>query len=95
MSNQTDATNLLVDELIIYKETTGYDASRINGNKKIHNRIIQKMVRSGIIDSNKHEKSFVQQKHQQKSIYASYIVHYTKNQLTLNGMVKITASINS
>ena len=36
-------------------ETTGSDASRINGNNERHNISIHNMVISGLIDSNQHE----------------------------------------
>ena len=53
LENSTDATNLLVYELIIATETTSGDASRINGNNERHNIRIHTMFRSNIITSNK------------------------------------------
>ena len=76
MSNSLDVTNLLVDELKIYMETTGGDASWLNGMNKIHNRTIHNMVISGLIDSNKYAKNcVVQQRHQHKSIDVNFTVH--------------------
>ena len=37
-------------------ETTGGDASWLNGENKEHNRNIQNMVISGLLDSNQHIK---------------------------------------
>ena len=51
----TDATNLLVYEFIIAMETSGGDASWINGNNELHNRSIHNMVIVGLIDINKYE----------------------------------------
>ena len=87
LENSTDVTKLLVDELSITMETTGCDASWLNVNNERHNRIIYTMVRTGLIDSDRHEKNgSVQQKHKKKSIYAISIVHYTTPHLTLYGM---------
>ena len=38
-----------------YIETTGGDASFLNGKNEGHNRIINNMVRSGLLESNQHE----------------------------------------
>ena len=43
---------ILVDEFRIAMETTVGDASWINGNNEIHNRIIHSLVREGLLDSN-------------------------------------------
>ena len=54
------------------------------------------MIKAGRIDSNQHEKNgAMQHKHQHKYINASSTVNYTTPNLTLNGMAKITASVNS
>ena len=64
LSNSTDVTNLLINEFKISMETTGGDAFWINGKNEIHNKSIHNMVRSGLIDSNQHEKNgTVQQRH--------------------------------
>ena len=78
-------------------ENTGSDASWLNGNNSIHNRIIHSMVRSGLLDSNQREKkhSALQQIHHQKFIDTNYTVHYTITHLIWHGMVKIPSSINS
>ena len=47
------------------------------------------MVIAGLLESNQHEKNaYVHQKHQQESIDAISIAHYTTPHLTLHGMVK-------
>ena len=57
-------------------ETTGGDASWLNGKNKRQKISIHNMVISGIIDTNQHEKNGpVPQKHHQKSIDARYIVN--------------------
>ena len=53
-TNSTDVTHLLVDEFKISIETTGGDASRINGKNERHNISIQIMIREGLLDSNQH-----------------------------------------
>ena len=53
------------------------------------------MVISGLIDSNQHTKKSVDQKHQQKSIYAISIVHSTTHNLTLHGMARYPTSMKS
>ena len=45
LSNSTEVTNLLVDELKISMDTTCGDASWINGKNEIHNRSIHNMVK--------------------------------------------------
>ena len=56
-------------------ENTGSDASWLNGKNERHNRSIHNMVRSGLLDSNQHEKNgAVQQINQQRYIYAKYTV---------------------
>ena len=55
LANSTDVTNLLVDDFNISMETTGGDASWINGNNGRHNRSIHNMVRSSLLDINNHE----------------------------------------
>ena len=55
LANSIDVTNLLIDKLKIFMETTGGDESWINGKNKRHNRSIHNMVRAGILDSNQHE----------------------------------------
>ena len=54
LENSTDDTNLLIEEFKISMETTGGDASWINGNNKRHNRNIHNMVIAVNIDSNQH-----------------------------------------
>ena len=54
-ANSTDVTNLLVDELKISMETTGGDASWLNGNNKRHNRSIHNMVRAALLYIHQHE----------------------------------------
>ena len=69
LASSTDVTNLLVDEFKIFMETTGGDASWINGNNERHNRSIHNMKRAGLPDSNQHEiNGAVQQKNKQRSI---------------------------
>ena len=53
-TNSTDVTHLLVDEFKISIETTGGDASRINGKNERHNISIHIMIREGLLDSNQH-----------------------------------------
>ena len=52
MENSTDVTNFLLDDFSITTETNGGDASCINGRNERNNKIIHKMVRSGILDMN-------------------------------------------
>ena len=67
--NSTYVTNLIVYDFNIYMETTGGDVSWINKKNERNNIIIHNMVRSGLIDSNKHEKNgAVQQRHNKKYI---------------------------
>ena len=54
LENSTDDTNLLIEEFKISMETTGGDASWINGNNKRHNRNIHNMVIAVNINSNQH-----------------------------------------
>ena len=54
IDKSADITNLLVDKFRNSMENTDVDASWINGNNERHNRIIHKMVRTGIFDSNQH-----------------------------------------
>ena len=51
----TDVTNLLVDEIKISMETTGGDASWLNGNNLRHNRSIHNIVKAGLLDINYNE----------------------------------------
>ena len=55
LSNSTDVTRLLVDDFIIYIETTTVDALCLNVNNERNNRSIHNMVIAGLIGSNKHE----------------------------------------
>ena len=55
LSNSIDFTNLLVDDFSISMKKNVVDASCINRNNEINNRIIHNMVRAGLIDSNQHE----------------------------------------
>ena len=52
--NLTYVTNLLVEESKTFIESIGGDASWINGNIERHNITINNMVRSVLLDSNKH-----------------------------------------
>ena len=54
LENLVDVTNLIVDEFNTSRENTGSNASWINGNNEGHNRSINNMVISGLIDSNQH-----------------------------------------
>ena len=54
-SNSTDVTNLIVDEINIYMETNGGDASWLNGKNEQHNRRIYNISRAGLLYSNQHE----------------------------------------
>ena len=75
LENSTDIINLLVDEFKTDMETTGVDASWLNGKDEIHNISIHNMVISGLLDSNQHEKNGdAHQRHQQRFIYAEYAV---------------------
>ena len=58
LENSTDVTNLIVDELKISMETTGDDASWLNGNNEIHTRSIHNMLRTGLLESNHNEKKW-------------------------------------
>ena len=51
-------TNLFVNCFRIAMETTGCDASWINGNNEQHNRNNHNIVIAGLIGSNQHEKCF-------------------------------------
>ena len=76
-------------------ETTGGDAFWLNGKNERHNRSIQNMVRSRLLDSNQHEKNgAVQKKYQKNFIYVEYTVVYTISHLTLHSMEQIPASMN-
>ena len=76
METSTDFSNLLVDFFRIATGNTVDYTSWLYRKNDRHNIIIQKMVRAGLLDSNQHEKNdAVQQKHQQKSIYSSFIVN--------------------
>ena len=57
LSKSVDVTSLLVDELRIFIETTGGDASWLNVNNEQHNRIIYKILREILLDSTQHEKN--------------------------------------
>ena len=54
LENSTDVTNSIIEESKISMETTGGDASRINGHNKRHNRSIHIMIRKDLIESNQH-----------------------------------------
>ena len=57
-------------------ETTSGYASWVNGNNKTHNRNIHKMVKSGLLGINQHEKNCgAKQRHQKNSIDANLTVH--------------------
>ena len=58
LENSTDVINLLVDEFKKYMETTGDDASCLNGKNERHNRITNNMVRPVRLDSNKRLKKW-------------------------------------
>ena len=58
MDKSIDVTNLLIEEFKISMETTGGDASWMNGKNKIHNKSIHKMVKSGLLDKNQHAKKW-------------------------------------
>ena len=55
LETSKDITNILVDELRIYTENTGGEASCLNRKNERHNRIIKNMVRAGLLDINQHE----------------------------------------
>ena len=75
-SNSTHFTNLVVDGISIAIENTGDDESWIYGNNERHNKIINNMVRSVLLDNNQHEKKgVVQQKHKLKYIDSNYAVN--------------------
>ena len=57
LEKSIDVKNLRIEEFKISMETTGGDASWINGKNERHNRSIHNMVRSGLLDSNQHEKN--------------------------------------
>ena len=57
LEKSTYVTNLLFYDFRITMETTGGDASWLNGNNERHNRIIHNVVREGLIYSNKHKKN--------------------------------------
>ena len=54
LEKSTDVINLIVDDFNIFMETTGDDASWLNGKNEIHNRRNNNMVREGLLDINKH-----------------------------------------
>ena len=58
LANSTDVTNLLVDYFRTVMETTGGDASWLNGKNEWHNRIILNMVISGLLDRNQQGKKW-------------------------------------
>ena len=51
LEKSTDTTNLIVDDFKISMETTGGDASWINGNNERDNIIINNMIISVLLDS--------------------------------------------
>ena len=55
LEKPSDVTDILVDKFNIALDTTGGDASWLNGKNKLHNRIIYKMVISCLIVSNQNE----------------------------------------
>ena len=74
--NSTDFTNLIVDEFNTSMENTCSDASWINIKNEIQNISIHNMVRTVLIDINRHEKNGdVQHRHNQKFIDANSTVH--------------------
>ena len=76
MEKSTDVTNLLIEEFNISMETTVGGASWINGKNERHNISIQNMVRADLLEINQHKKAVaMQQRHQQKSIYANSTVY--------------------
>ena len=77
-------------------ETTGGDASWLNGKNEIHNRSIHNMVREALLDSDQHENKWFCAA-EISSNFHRCIIHSAleKYHLTLHGMVKILASINS
>ena len=68
LEKSTDVTNLLNYDLIITMETTGGDSSWINGKNERHNRSINIMVISGLIDSNQHEKMVLYRINKRRSL---------------------------
>ena len=59
LENSTYVTNKLVDDFNISMETTGGDASWLNGNNEPHNIKIHNMVRSGLIYINQNENKWL------------------------------------
>ena len=55
LEKSTDVTNPRVDNFNVYMETTGGDASWLNGKNERHTTSIHNMVREGLLESNKHE----------------------------------------
>ena len=55
LTNSTDITNLLVDDLRIAMENTGGDASWLNGNNKQGSISIYNMFISGLLNSTQNE----------------------------------------
>ena len=55
LEKSTDVAKLLVDDFKIFMESTGGDASCLNGNNKRKNISIHNMVRSALLHSNQHE----------------------------------------
>ena len=70
LTNSTDVTKLFVYDFSIAMETTGGDASCLNGNNELCNRSIHNMVREGLLDSNQYEINGVV-----KSIDSNYTLH--------------------
>ena len=68
LEKSTDVTNLLNYDLSITMETTGGDSSWINGKNERHNRSINIMVISGLIDSNQHEKMVLYRINKRRSL---------------------------
>ena len=76
-------------------EINGGNTSWINGNNEKHNRIIQNMVRAGLIGGNKNEKNgVVQHNHKLNYIDLKYTVNQITPNLTFNGMKKSPAFMN-
>ena len=76
LSNSKDVTNLPVDDFNISKETTGGDASWLNGKNERHNKSIHIVVREGLLESNQHKKNVtVQYRHWNNYKYVNYKVH--------------------
>ena len=76
LEKSANVTDTLFEKISINMEINGGNTSWINGNNEKHNRIIQNMVRAGLIGGNKNEKNgVVQHNHKLNYIDLKYTVN--------------------